>query len=192
MTAESAATVLDGLRESAAVLTVLSLSFAEAGCLAPMPAAARDERNHLSLPCFRDVSWSAVKRFVAGTFRRRICGLTTMIGGRRLELADAQRHTSRMDRETVIRTLRAHEAELRAEGISHVYLFGSVARGEADEKSDVDLFFDYDDPKFSLFDLMRVKERFSEILGGKVDAMTREGVHRRIRKEVEAEAIPVF
>jgi predicted nucleotidyltransferase len=35
-----------------------------------------------------------------------------------------------MDKESVIATLRAHEAELRAEGISHVYLFGSVARGE--------------------------------------------------------------
>lgn len=97
-----------------------------------------------------------------------------------------------MDKDTVIRTLRAHEAELRAEGISHVYLFGSLARGEADEQSDIDLFFDYDDPRFSLFDTMRVKERLSEILGGKVDAMTRDSVHRRIRKDVEAEAIPVF
>jgi hypothetical protein len=97
-----------------------------------------------------------------------------------------------MDRESVIRTLRAHEAELRAEGISHVYLFGSVARGEADEKSDVDLFFDYDDPSFGLLDLMRVKDRFAEILGGKVDAMMRESVHHRIRKRVEAEAVPVF
>lgn len=97
-----------------------------------------------------------------------------------------------MDKDTVIRTLRAHEAELRAEGISHVYLFGSLARGDADDKSDVDLFFDYDDPKFSLFDVMRVEERLSEILGGKVDAMTRDGVHRRILKDVEAEAIPVF
>lgn len=97
-----------------------------------------------------------------------------------------------MDSETVIRTLRAHEAELRAEGVSHVYLFGSVARGEADEKSDVDLFFDYDDPTFSLFDLMRVKERLAEILATKVDAMTRDSVHRRVRKEVEAEAIQVF
>ena len=97
-----------------------------------------------------------------------------------------------MDKESVIRTLRAHEAELRAEGISHVYLFGSVARGEADEKSDVDLFYDYDDPTFSLLDLMRVKQRFSEILGGNVDAMSRDSVHHRIRKKVEAEAVPVF
>src|SRR5688572_16000827 len=97
-----------------------------------------------------------------------------------------------MDKETVIATLRQHEAMLRAEGVSHVYLFGSVARGEADEKSDVDLFYDCDDPRFSLFDVMRVKDRFAEILGTKVDAMTRGSVHRRIRNEVEAEAIQVF
>ena len=97
-----------------------------------------------------------------------------------------------MDKETVIRTLRAHEAELRAEGISHVYLFGSVARGEADEKSDVDLFFEYNDPTFSLFDLMRVKRRMRDILRTRVDAMTRKSVHPLIRHEVEAEAVQVF
>lgn len=97
-----------------------------------------------------------------------------------------------MDRQTVIDTLRAHEAELRAEGISHVYLFGSVARGEADEKSDVDLFFDPNDPTFSLFDLMRVKRRVTDILRTRVDAMTRKSVHPLIRHQVEREAVQVF
>ena len=97
-----------------------------------------------------------------------------------------------MDKETVIRTLREHETSLKAEGISHVYLFGSVARGEQDEKSDVDLFYDYDDPTFSLIDVVRVEERLSEILGTKVDAMTRGSVHPLIRAEVEAEAVRIF
>lgn len=97
-----------------------------------------------------------------------------------------------MDRERVIEKLRAHEAELRAEGVTHVFLFGSVARGEADEKSDVDIFYDYHAPKFSLLDLVRVQDRLSEILGTDVDAMTRDSVHRRIRAEVEAEAVQVF
>ena len=97
-----------------------------------------------------------------------------------------------MNRDAVIRKLREHEAELRAQGISHVYLFGSVARGEADEKSDVDLFFDYDDPRFSLINLARVRRQFAEILGTPVDAMTRRGVHPRIRREVEAQAVQVF
>jgi hypothetical protein len=99
---------------------------------------------------------------------------------------------SRMDRDAVIEKLRAHEAELRAEGLSHVFLFGSVARGEADEKSDVDLFYDLDTPKFSLVDVVRVQERLSELLGRKVDAMTRGSVHPRIKRRVEGEAVQVF
>lgn len=97
-----------------------------------------------------------------------------------------------MHKDDVIQKLRAHEAELRAEGISHVFLFGSVARGEAGENSDVDLFFDYDDPTFSLFDLMRVKRRVRELLRTRVDAMTRKSVHPLVRQEIEAEAVQVF
>jgi hypothetical protein len=97
-----------------------------------------------------------------------------------------------MDRDRVIRILREHEAEVRAEGISHVYLFGSVARGEAAETSDVNLFFDYDDPEFSLIDLARIKRQLSGLLDTRVDALTRRGVHPRMRREVEAEALQVF
>jgi uncharacterized protein len=97
-----------------------------------------------------------------------------------------------MDRETVIAKIRPNEAALRTEGVAHVYLFGSVARGEARADSDVDLFYEYDDPTFNLLDVVRVQERLSEMLGTKVHAMTRDSVHRRIRKRVEAEAIQVF
>lgn len=97
-----------------------------------------------------------------------------------------------MDRQTVIRKLKSHEAELRAEGILHLYLYGSVARGEADEVSDIDLFYEYENPGFSLLDVVRVQDRLTDLLGGKVDATTRDSVHHRIRKEVEAEAIQVF
>ena len=97
-----------------------------------------------------------------------------------------------MDSETVIRTLRAHEAELRAEGISHVYLFGSVARGEADEKSDVDLFYDYDPERFGFLQFMRIRELAPKIVGRSVDIMPRDGIHRLIRSDVEKTAIEVF
>jgi predicted nucleotidyltransferase len=97
-----------------------------------------------------------------------------------------------MDRDTIIRKLKEHEAELRAEGISHVYLFGSVARGEADEKSDVDLFYDYDSARFGFLQFMRIRQRAPEILGTKVDVMPRGGIHPMIRDEVIAEAVQVF
>jgi uncharacterized protein with HEPN domain len=63
-----------------------------------------------------------------------------------------------MDKDTVIKKLRAHEGELRAEGVSHVFLFGSVARGEQDERSDVDLFYDYDVDRFGFLQFMRIRE----------------------------------
>lgn len=97
-----------------------------------------------------------------------------------------------MDRQRVIDRIRAHERELRAEGVAHVFLFGSLARGEADEASDIDLFYDYDAPGFSLIDVVRVRERLSDLLGARVDAMTRGSLHPLIRREVEAEAVQIF
>ena len=43
-----------------------------------------------------------------------------------------------MERDDAIAKLRAHEAELRQLGVEHLYLFGSTARGEAREDSDID------------------------------------------------------
>jgi predicted nucleotidyltransferase len=97
-----------------------------------------------------------------------------------------------MDRDTVIARLRAHEAELKRMGVQTLYLFGSTARGEAGETSDIDLFFDYARGRFGLFDLMDVKQRTTAILGRKADIMTRDSLHETLRQRIEAEAIPVF
>ena len=97
-----------------------------------------------------------------------------------------------MDKETVIAALRAHEAELRAQGVSHVFLFGSVARGEADGMSDVDLFYDYDSERFGFLRFMRIRELAPEIVGPSVDMMPRDGIHPWIRPDVERAAIGVF
>jgi hypothetical protein len=97
-----------------------------------------------------------------------------------------------MNKESVIRILRAHEAELRAEGISHVYLFGSVARDEADDRSDVDLFYDYDPKRFGFLQFMKIRELAPEIIGQPVDIMPRDGIHPLIRPSVEQAAVEVF
>jgi predicted nucleotidyltransferase len=97
-----------------------------------------------------------------------------------------------MERDTAISTLKAHEAELKQLGVEHLYLFGSTARGDARDDSDVDLFFEYEEGKLSLFDLMEVKEQATRILGRKVDIMTRDSLHRLIRERVEASALQVF
>src|ERR1700720_4216881 len=97
-----------------------------------------------------------------------------------------------MDREHVIATFRAHEAELHRFGVARLYLFGSVARQEARSDSDVDLFFDTDNPRFSLIELVDVQDRVSDILGTETDVMTRASLHPMLRHKIEGEALRVF
>jgi predicted nucleotidyltransferase len=97
-----------------------------------------------------------------------------------------------MDRDRAIETLRAHEADLHRAGVARLYLFGSVARREARPDSDVDLFFDTDNPRFSLIELVDVQQQVSDILGTETDVMTRASLHPMLRSQIEAEALRVF
>jgi uncharacterized protein len=97
-----------------------------------------------------------------------------------------------VDRSVAIHKLKAHEAELKRLGVEHLYLFGSTARGEAREDSDVDLFFDHPVGSLGLFELMDVKEAASRILGRKTDIMTRRSLHPVLREQIEASALQVF
>jgi predicted nucleotidyltransferase len=97
-----------------------------------------------------------------------------------------------MKRADAITLLQAHEAQLKQLGVLTLYMFGSTAREEAREGSDVDLFFDYDKGKLGLFELMDVKEYTSGILGCKADIMTRDSIHRVLRDEIESSAIRVY
>jgi uncharacterized protein len=97
-----------------------------------------------------------------------------------------------MQRDEVIDKLKQHEADLRRLGVEHLYLFGSTARDEAREDSDVDLFFDYEQGRLGLFELMDVKEETSRILGRKADIMTRDSLHKVLRSRIEAAALQVF
>ncbi len=97
-----------------------------------------------------------------------------------------------MKRDEAISLLQAHEADLKRLGVQRLYLFGSTARGEAGDDSDVDLFFDHEKGKLGLFELLDVKERAASILGRKADVMTRDSLHPRLRKRIEASAVLVF
>ena len=74
-------------------------------------------------------------------------------------------------------------------GASNIRVFGSVARGEADSKSDIDLLVDLD-PGRSLFDLGGLLMDLQELLGQKVDIVTERGLRERIREHVLKEAVP--
>jgi predicted nucleotidyltransferase len=73
-------------------------------------------------------------------------------------------------------------------GAYNVRIFGSVARGEADEKSDIDLLVNMESGR-SLLDLCGLLIDLEELLGRKVDVVTEKGLRDRIRNRVLNEAI---
>jgi uncharacterized protein len=97
-----------------------------------------------------------------------------------------------MKRDTAIATLRAHETRLKQLGVEHLYLFGSTARDEARDDSDIDLFFDHEFGAIGLYELMDIKELAAEILGTETDMIPRRGLHSVLRKRIEASAVQVF
>ncbi len=75
-------------------------------------------------------------------------------------------------------------------GAYNVHVFGSMARGEADERSDLDLLVDME-PGRSLFDMGALLVELEELLGRSVDIVTEKGLKERIRQRVLEEAVPL-
>ena len=73
-------------------------------------------------------------------------------------------------------------------GARNVRVFGSVARGESDEHSDVDFLVDLE-PGRSLFDLGGLLIALERLLGRPVDVVTEKGLRPRIREQVRASAV---
>jgi hypothetical protein len=87
--------------------------------------------------------------------------------------------------------LRSHADELRSRyGITNLAIFGSVVRGEATEKSDVDILADIP-LRLNLIDLMGVELYLSDLLGMNVDLIPRGEIRRELRETILAEAMAV-
>jgi uncharacterized protein len=98
-----------------------------------------------------------------------------------------------MKREVAVAKLKPFERHLRERGIKALYLFGSTARNEARDTSDIDLLFDYDlNSSFSLFDQAGLMLDLSDQLGSKVDLISFHGLRPKLRARVQGEMIRIF
>jgi hypothetical protein len=96
-----------------------------------------------------------------------------------------------MEQSDVLEILSSSLAELRQEfGVKRMWLFGSMARGDAGTRSDVDVLVEFDRPA-GLFELFRLQDRLSGLLGRPVDVGTPGGLKPRIRERVMKECIDV-
>ncbi len=93
----------------------------------------------------------------------------------------------------VIATLQAHEAELRRAGIRHLSLFGSVARGDAEADSDVDLAVELEpDARIGLFALGALERRLAELVGHPVDLLPEPVETPRLRANIDRDRRRAF
>ena len=95
-----------------------------------------------------------------------------------------------MSRDEVLRILLENRRQFKRFGVVSVRLFGSVARDEATDHSDVDVIAEFERPlTFKRF--MGFKIFLEDLLGLDVDLVTERGLRERIRPDVERDAIRV-
>ncbi len=91
-----------------------------------------------------------------------------------------------MDTQDAIATLRRYEADLRARGIRHAGIFGSVARGENRPDSDLDIIIDIaPEAHVTVFDYVGLKEYIAGLFEGPVDVVSRDGLKPHVRTATE-------
>ena len=98
-----------------------------------------------------------------------------------------------MNRSSILARLKSAEAILKARGVSHAALFGSVARGEDRSASDIDILVDLDPAVVrTMFDYAGVKGCIADLFDVPVDVVDREGLRPHVRRSATAEAIYAF
>ncbi len=98
-----------------------------------------------------------------------------------------------MKRDDVIRMLVEHRDELQQQfGVKSLALFGSVARDEATETSDVDVLVEFDRP-IGLFHFIGTEQFIAQLLGvAKVDLIVRRAVLPELKVDILTEAVNVL
>ena len=92
------------------------------------------------------------------------------------------------------RRVAAHRGELhevlRRHGVTNPEIFGSAARGDDREDSDVDLLVDFA-PGTSIIDIIGIQRELEELLGVPVDLVPRNGLKERVRARAQKDLLPL-
>lgn len=76
--------------------------------------------------------------------------------------------------------------------VSRLYAFGSFARGEEQEDSDLDLIVEFHNDDKTLLDLAGLQLDLEGAIGRKVDLLTRGGIYHRLRERIEKESVRIY
>jgi len=93
-----------------------------------------------------------------------------------------------MKRTEILRILNQHRNELEELGVKSLALFGSAAREEARDDSDVDILVEFSRP-VGLFEFVRLERFLKGLLGRPVDLATPDALRPEMREQVLKEAV---
>ena len=95
-----------------------------------------------------------------------------------------------MNKSEVLKKLKLSKKEMKQFSVKDLYLFGSYAREEAQDQSDLDILVEFEpEAQIGLFAFAKLRRRLSELLGRDVDLVTRDAIHPEMRDEILREAI---
>ena len=98
-----------------------------------------------------------------------------------------------MKRDDILEKLKGCEGDLRARGVAHAALFGSVARGDARPDSDIDIMVEIaPDARIGLFQYAGIVHYLEDLFPVRVDVANREGLKPLVRPSAERDAIYAF
>ncbi len=102
-----------------------------------------------------------------------------------------------MIRKIVVKRLRLHENELRRLGVDSISVFGSVARDEENEASDIDVAVKLNPARtpsgFAYFGLLDdLQERLEKVLGRHVDVVPEPAKKASMQREIDRDRVVAF
>lgn len=92
-----------------------------------------------------------------------------------------------MTRDDILATIRENGAELRKLQVRELALFGSFARGEQTDRSDIDFYVEFEETTFDNY--MGLRRLLERLFARKIDLLTKASINSRLRNNILGEAI---
>ena len=100
---------------------------------------------------------------------------------------------TRIDRERIIATSRAHQAKLYRHGVRHAALSGSIARGEGKRTSDIDILIELGpQAPISLLEYVGITQYLTDLFPSRVEVANRSSLKPLVRANIERDPLYAF